>query len=364
MTSTVCSTQSVAELGTAVAELRQIAHGLRPSSLDDGLPAALSNLVRNLPLTVDMDVDDGPLPDAVATTAYYVASEAITNAVKHAEATRIELQVVRRNGQLMVRVTDDGCGGARLGLRSGLADRVAALGGSLQVASPVGSRHRGGGRAPVRIVIGEDSALFREGLARLLEDAGHEVVGRAADAVALVEAVERERPDLAIIDVRMPPDSTDDGARAARELRSRDPDLAIVLLSQHVETRHSVELVASGRFGYLLKDRVFEVDDFMESLRRVAAGGSALDPEVVATLLGPSRDQDPLALLTPREREVLSLMAEGRNNAGIARRLFLTDRTVETHIASIMNKLGLQETGEEHRRVLAVLAWLGVRRRG
>ncbi len=216
----------------------------------------------------------------------------------------------------------------------------------------------------MRIVIGEDSALFREGLARLLEDAGHEVVGRAADAVALVDAVEREQPDLAIIDVRMPPDSTDDGARAARELRSRDPDLAIVLLSQHVETRHSVELVASGRFGYLLKDRVFEVDDFMESLRRVAAGGSALDPEVVATLLGPNRDQDPLTLLTPREREVLSLMAEGRNNAGIARRLFLTGRTVETHIASIMNKLGLQETGEEHRRVLAVLAWLGVRQRG
>ena len=216
----------------------------------------------------------------------------------------------------------------------------------------------------MRIVIGEDSALFREGLARLLEDAGHEVVGRAADAVALVEAVERERPDLAIIDVRMPPDSTDDGARAARELRSRDPDLAIVLLSQHIETRHSVELVSSGRFGYLLKDRVFEVDDFMDSLRRVAAGGSALDPEVVATLLGPKRQDDPLALLTPREREVLGLMAEGRNNAGIARRLFLTDRTVETHIASIMNKLGLPETGEEHRRVLAVLTWLGVRRRG
>jgi signal transduction histidine kinase len=129
---------SVAELGTAVAELRQIAHGLRPSSLDDGLPAALSNLVRSLPLTVDMDVDDAPLPDAVATTAYYVASEAITNAVKHAEATRIELRVIRRNGQLLVRVTDDGCGGARLGLRSGLADRVAALGGSLHVASPVG----------------------------------------------------------------------------------------------------------------------------------------------------------------------------------------------------------------------------------
>ena len=215
----------------------------------------------------------------------------------------------------------------------------------------------------MRIVIGEDSALFREGLARLLEDAGHAVVGRAEDATALVEAVERERPDLAIIDVRMPPDGTDDGARAAKELRGRLPELAIVLLSQHVETRHSVELVTGGRFGYLLKDRVFEVDDFMDSLRRVAAGGTALDPEVVATLLGPRREDDPLALLTPRERDVLALMAEGRNNIGIARRLWLTDRTVETHIANIMAKLGLHETGEEHRRVLAVLTWLGMRQR-
>ena len=214
----------------------------------------------------------------------------------------------------------------------------------------------------MRIVIGEDSALFREGLARLLEDAGHEVVGRAGDATTLVEVVERERPDLAIVDVRMPPDGTDDGARAAKELRNRMPELAIVLLSQHVETKHSVELVSGGRFGYLLKDRVFDVDDFMDALRRVAAGGSALDPEVVATLLGPRRGHDPLTLLSPRERDVLALMAEGRNNAGIARRLFLTDRTVETHIASIMSKLGLVETREEHRRVLAVLAWLGVGR--
>ena len=215
----------------------------------------------------------------------------------------------------------------------------------------------------MRIVIGEDSALFREGLARLLEDAGHQVVGRAADATTLVDVVEQERPELAIIDVRMPPDGTDDGARAAKELRNRIPDLAIVLLSQHVETRHSVELVSQGRVGYLLKDRVFEVDDFMDALRRVAAGGSALDPEVVATLLGPRREDDPLAQLTPRERDVLALMAEGRNNAGIARRLWLTDRTVETHIANIMAKLGLRESDEEHRRVLAVLTWLGLRQR-
>jgi DNA-binding NarL/FixJ family response regulator len=211
----------------------------------------------------------------------------------------------------------------------------------------------------MRIVIGEDSALFREGLARLLEDAGHTVVGRAADAPTLVDEVERLQPDLAIVDIRMPPDRTDDGARAARTLRERHRDLAIVLLSQHLETRHSVELVASGRFGYLLKDRVFDVDDFLDALRRVAAGGSALDPEVVAALLGPSRGRSPLALLTPREREVLALMAEGRTNAGIAARLFLTERTVETHVASIIGKLGIGDSEHEHRRVMAVLAWLG-----
>ncbi|WP_329122661.1 response regulator transcription factor [Streptomyces sp. NBC_01465] len=208
----------------------------------------------------------------------------------------------------------------------------------------------------MRIVIGEDSALFREGLARLLADAGHEIVGRAADAPALVAAVSETRPDLAVIDIRMPPDLTDDGARAARRVREEFPDLGIVLLSQHIETRNAMELVAQGGFGYLLKDRVFDVDDFLEALRRVAAGGSALDPEVVARMLGARRD--PLATLTPREAEVLSLMAEGRTNLGIARRLWLTERTVETHVGSILGKLGLA-TGEEHnRRVLAVLAYL------
>jgi len=210
----------------------------------------------------------------------------------------------------------------------------------------------------VRIVIGEDSALFREGLARLLEDAGHEIVAKAADAPSLVEAVDATAPDLAIIDVRMPPDLTDDGARAARAVRGEHPELGIVLLSQHVETRHSVELVASGRFGYLLKDRVFDVDDFLDVLRRVAAGGSALDPEVVARLIGVHRAGNPLASLTSREREVLAQMAEGRTNVGIARRLWLTERTVETHIGSILAKLGLANSDEDHRRVLAVLVHL------
>jgi DNA-binding NarL/FixJ family response regulator len=210
----------------------------------------------------------------------------------------------------------------------------------------------------VRVVIGEDSALFREGLARLLEDAGHEVVAKAADAPALIEAVDTQRPDLAIVDVRMPPDNTDDGARAARRLREAHPTLGIVLLSQHIETHHSVELVGSGRFGYLLKDRVFDVDEFLDALGRVANGGSALDPEVVSLLLSPLRATDQLAALTPREREVLALIAEGRTNRGIARRLWLTERTVETHIASILAKLGIGADDEDHRRVLAVLAFL------
>jgi DNA-binding NarL/FixJ family response regulator len=214
----------------------------------------------------------------------------------------------------------------------------------------------------VRVVIGEDSALFREGLARLLEDAGHEVVAKAADAPALIEAVDTQRPDLAIVDVRMPPDNTDDGARAARRLREAHPTLGIVLLSQQIETHHSVELVGSGRFGYLLKDRVFDVDEFLDALGRVANGGSALDPEVVSLLLSPLRATDQLAALTPREREVLALIAEGRTNRGIARRLWLTERTVETHIASILAKLGIGADDEDHRRVLAVLAFLNHRR--
>jgi DNA-binding NarL/FixJ family response regulator len=207
----------------------------------------------------------------------------------------------------------------------------------------------------VRVVIGEDSALFREGLARLLADAGHDIVATAGDAVALESAVHDTQPDVAIIDVRMPPDHADDGARAARRLRDAYPELGILVLSQHVETRHSVELVTRGGFGYLLKDRVLDLDDFLDALMRVANGGSALDPEVVGRLLRP---QHALATLTAREREVLALMAEGRTNVGIAKRLYLSERTVETHVASILSKLDLAGGEEDHRRVLAVVAYL------
>jgi DNA-binding NarL/FixJ family response regulator len=213
----------------------------------------------------------------------------------------------------------------------------------------------------MRIVIGEDSALFREGLASLLTDAGHEIVGKAADAPSLIDTVKATTPDLAIVDIRMPPDHTDDGARAARTLREQHPRLGIVLQSQHLETRQSVELVTGGGFGYLLNDRVFDVDDFLVGRRGGAGGGPAPPPGVAPTRPAPPRPNDPLSLLTPRERQVLAQMAEGRTNAGIAQRLFLTDRTVETHVASIMTKLDLRESATENRRVLAVLTWLGVR---
>jgi DNA-binding NarL/FixJ family response regulator len=209
-------------------------------------------------------------------------------------------------------------------------------------------------------VIADDSALLREGVARILVDGGFEVVAQCRDAVELLDAVRRHRPDLAVIDVRMPPTHTDEGARAARELRGEFPQLGVLVLSQVVEAAHAVALVSERPegFGYLLKDRVLEIDDFLDAVRRVGKGGSAIDPEVIAQLYGRRREHDPLGELTPREREVLGLMAEGLSNGGICRRLFLSPKTVETHVNSIFLKLGLMPAPDDHRRVLAVLAFL------
>jgi len=211
----------------------------------------------------------------------------------------------------------------------------------------------------VQLVIAEDTVLVREGLAGLLEDAGHTVLARVGDAESLLAVVAEHEPELAIVDVRMPPTYVDEGMKAAVEIRRLHPQTAVLVLSQHIESRHAVDLVRSGGgFGYLLKDRVLEVDEFLEAAQRVTDGGSALDPEVVKQLLAPPQDDDALADLTPREREVLGLMAEGRTNASIAKQLWLTERTVETHVSSILGKLGLAQSDEDHRRVLAVLAYL------
>jgi DNA-binding NarL/FixJ family response regulator len=214
----------------------------------------------------------------------------------------------------------------------------------------------------VRVVIAEDGVLLREGLVRLLADEGHEVVASVGDALELVEAVERDRPDVCIVDVRMPPTFTDEGLRAAIEIRSRWPGTPVLVLSQYVEERFATELLAgeSSAVGYLLKQRVADVRDFLDALARVADGGTALDPEVVAQLLARAR-RHPHDELTPREREVLALMAEGLSNAGIARRLVVTEGAVEKHVTSIFAKLGLQPAETDHRRVLAVLQHLGDR---
>ena len=212
----------------------------------------------------------------------------------------------------------------------------------------------------MRIVIAEDSVLLRAGLTGLLSDAGEEVVAAVDNADDLLVVVERHRPDLAVVDVRMPPTFTDDGLRAARQIRARWPEVGILVLSQYVEEAYATELLAeeTSGLGYLLKDRVADVAEFLAAVRRVGDGGTALDAEVVAQLLARSRRRDPLDRLSPREREVLGLMAEGRTNAAIARELIVSDGAVEKHVSNIFSKLDLPPTEHDHRRVLAVLRWL------
>ncbi len=213
---------------------------------------------------------------------------------------------------------------------------------------------------PMRIVLAEDSVLLREGLVRLLDEAGHTVVAAVEHADAIVPAVLEHRPDVAILDVRMPPTFTDDGLRAAVRAREAVPGLAVLVLSQYVEESYARDLLADGRggVGYLLKDRVQDLDALADAVVRVAEGGTVLDPDVVAQLLVPRRVTDPLGSLTAREREVLALMAEGRSNTAIAQRLVVSDGAVEKHVGNLLMKLDLTPSTEDHRRVLAVLAWL------
>ncbi|WP_433055969.1 response regulator [Dactylosporangium sp. CS-033363] len=212
----------------------------------------------------------------------------------------------------------------------------------------------------MRVVVADDAVLLREGLVRLLTESGHEVLAAVGDGPSLVEAVVEHRPDVAIVDVRMPPSHTDEGLRAAVEARSRVPKTPILVLSQYVEVSYADDLLAdrAGAVGYLLKDRVSEVAEFLDAMQRVATGATVLDPEVVGQLLVRRRRDDPLRSLTPREREVLGLMAEGRSNTAIARKLVVTDGAVEKHVKNIFTKLDLPPDDEQHRRVLAVLTYL------
>ena len=208
----------------------------------------------------------------------------------------------------------------------------------------------------MRVVIAEDQTLLREGLSRLFESGGHEVVAAVDDADRLRAGVAEHAPDLAVVDIRMPPTFKDEGIRAAHWIRDAHPEVGVLVLSQHVESAGAVNLMTAGGFGYLLKDRVLDVDEFLGAAHRVANGGSALDPHVVASLV--SGEHDALAALSDREREVLALMAEGLTNSAIARRLVLTERTVEGHVRSVLMKLELPESADAHRRVLAVIAYL------
>ena len=212
----------------------------------------------------------------------------------------------------------------------------------------------------MRVVLADDSVLLREGIARLLEDAGFEIVGQAGTAEQLLLKVRSYKPAVAIIDIRMPPTHTDEGLRAAREIRARHPETAVLMLSQYVEPDYALDLLADSAegVGYLLKDRVADIGEFAAAVRRVGEGGSALDPSVVSLLVGRRRADDPLQRLTPREREVLELMAEGRSNQAICERLTITQRAVEKHVTSIFSKLRLPAAAGDHRRVLAVLAFL------
>ena len=212
----------------------------------------------------------------------------------------------------------------------------------------------------MRVVVADDSTLLREGVVRLLEEAGIEVVGQAGDGEELLRKVRAHKPDVALVDVRMPPTHTDEGLRAAREIRAELPEVAVLVLSQYVEVAYARELLAESAegLGYLLKDRFSDVEALTEAVRRVGEGGSALDPEVVSQMLGRQRRDDPLAELTPREREVLAQLAEGRSNAAIAAELVVTERAVEKHVTNIFAKLDLTASGEDHRRVLAVLRFL------
>jgi DNA-binding NarL/FixJ family response regulator len=213
-----------------------------------------------------------------------------------------------------------------------------------------------------RVVLADDDVLLREGLASLLERSGFEIVGQCGEPAKLIALVREHRPDLTIVDIRMPPSHTIEGLDAARVIRQEIPQTAILVLSAHVEVEQATDLLASGqRSGYLLKSRVTDVEDFVETLGRIARGASVVDPALVQELLAARRVEDPLDVLTPREREVLALMAEGRSNAGIAHGLWVTEGTVEKHVHSVLMKLPLPETEDDHRRVLAVIAFLGAR---
>jgi PAS domain S-box-containing protein len=370
---------ALANLEDAIEELRRLAHGIHPAELSEsGLGAALGTLAQRSPIPVEVSVDHpGRMAPEIESAAYFIATEATTNAVKHAGASHIEISVACARNELRVTVTDDGAGGASLetsGLQ-GLRDRAEAIGGNLAIDSPGGgptslvatlplfrARRAASLRdSPLRVVLADDAAVVRQGLAELLSHSGIDVVAQVGDAPALLEEVERHSPDIAVVDIHMPPTQTQEGVRAAIEIRGRFPGVGILLLSSYVEPTEAIGLftaTAASGIGYLLKDSVVDVDQLLDALERISEGEIVLEPRLVVDLLLRGEQPEPLHALSSREREVLALMAEGRSNAGIARALWLAEGTVEKHVRQIFKKLGLPDAPDDHRRVLAVIAFL------
>jgi PAS domain S-box-containing protein len=370
------------DLEDALEELRRLAHGIHPAELSErGLEAALRALAQRTALPVDVTVGKfgRPAPE-IESAAYFIAAEATANAVKHATANRIDIEVTSARDELRVTVTDDGAGGASFrdgtGLQ-GLRDRAEAIGGQLTVDSPSGGptvliaeiplfRSRRmlepeAGR--LRVVVADDAAVIRQALAELLVRSGIEVVAQAGDATTLLQEVERHGPDIAITDIHMPPTQTQEGVRAAMEIRRRFPGVGLLLLSSYVEVNEAISLFAEAAdgVGYLLKDSVANVEQLLDALERISEGEIVLDARLVVDLLGRAERPDPLAALTARERDVVELMAQGRSNAAIARTLWITEGAVEKHIKHIFGKLRIPAAPDTHRRVLAVLTFLEAR---
>ncbi len=363
----------------AITDLRDLARGIHPPALDTGLENALATLAArsSVPTEVRVSVQSRPSP-AIEAICYFCAAELLANVAQHAEASTgvLELCPTRPVAADRGARRRPGRGGGQPGRLvvewSGRAGRPCRCrrraSEHRQPSGWTDCRHRRLARPrlnmadadAIRVVIAEDSAILRDGLVQLLTDRGFAVIRAVGDAVSLKQVVAADPPDVAVVDIRMPPTFTDEGLRTAIELRRDHPAVGILVFSQYVETRYAAELLAGGAagIGYLLKDRVADVADFAEALVRVASGGTALDPEVVTQLMGASRRTDALAVLSGREREVLALMAEGRTNSAIAASLVVSEGAVEKHVANIFSKLDLPATPTDHRRILAVLRYL------
>ena len=371
-----------ADLQDAIEELRRLAQGIHPAELSErGLEAALRTLAKRSAAPINVTVERvGRLAPEIESAAYFITAEATANAVKHASANQIDIEVTSARDELRVTVTDDGAGGASFregtGLQ-GLRDRAEAIGGDLTVDSPIGGptvltaalpllrsrRRRGFADGQLRVVIADDAAMIRQALVELLSSSGIEVVAQVGDAPALLQEVERHSPDVAIVDIHMPPTQTQEGVHAAIKIRQRFPGVGILLLSSYVESKEVIELFAAAAsgVGYLLKDSVADIDQLLDALERISEGGIVLDPKLVLDLVGRTLQPDPLEVLTAREREVVELMAEGRSNTAIAGTLWVTEGAVEKHIRHIFTKLRIPVAPDTHRRVLAVLTFLDAR---